>query len=365
MHWSVILLPSVIVFGILGNENGCCNGFEKLCKLRYNEVVYPTTHNGHSYQPSQVHNQDIPLKEQFDLGIRATKLHVWYDTDDSHAVVPFVCHGIDKKLILEPPLDKVLAQVPFFLRSFVRTLLEKISALKPLVQDALHYAYGTDNASGRAPFKHCILDPSAQPLKQALKTVADFLQTHPHDVMTLILEDHTRNSSALYNDVVDAGLLPYLHVQNIDQPWPLLKDMIDQNKRLVVFVQADSAHDYKEYPWMHSLWDYAFDTQWDFKDVAQFKDHAYDDIPHRGKASFEQRLSGPRNKIFLVHHFITDFVGGNKQQAIKANKKTVLKNRLSRLIKKSGQVPTFIQVDFFEHPQGDYMNVINELNGIK
>lgn len=345
-------------------EPRLCNGFEQLCKRRYNQVVYPATHNGHSYKESDVNNQDLSLKEQFERGIRATKLHVWYDTDDLGNIVPFVCHGIDKSILYNPPLDKAIEQVPFLFRSFAKTLLEKAKPLRQLVLDAFHYAYGTDNATGSAPFKHCILDPAAQPLEHALQVVAAFLSENPHEIITLILEDHTRNSSAIHSDFEKANLLPYVHTQDKDQPWPFLQTMLDSNKRLVIFLQGNHASDYKNFPWMHYLWDYAWDTKWDFKDVNLFKDASYDAIPFRGEQAFAHRLKNPKNKLFIVHHFLTDFIGGSKSNASKANKKAVLKNRLKRLEKEAGQLPTIVQVDFFEYPNNDFFSVINELNGV-
>lgn len=367
MNNRSIALPMLLLFCFLSLtsiETRLCNGFEQLCKRRYNQVVYPATHNGHSYKESDVHNQDLPLKEQLECGIRATKLHVWYDTDATGKVVPFVCHGIDKSILYNPPLDKAMEQVPFLFRSFTKTLLEKAKPLKQLVLDAFHYAYGTDNATGATPFKHCILDPAAQPLEHALQVVATFLLEHPHEVITLILEDHTRNSSAIHADFKKVNLLPYVHTQDKDQPWPFLQDMLDSNKRLVVFLQGNDSAAYKNFPWMHYLWDYAWDTKWDFKDVGHFKDASYDTIPFRGEQAFARRFQKPKNKLFIVHHFLTDFIGGSKSNALKANKKTVLKNRLKRLEKEAGQLPTIVQVDFFEYPNNEFVSVINELNGV-
>lgn len=339
------------------------NSAKLLGHRRYNEVMFPATHNGHSYKQSDVANQDLSLKQQFALGIRATKLHVWYDMDSAGNVVPFVCHGIDKKMLYDPPLDKVFDQVPFMFRSCVRTLLEKCAPCKEIILDACKYAYGTDNGSGAIPFKHCILDPARQPLQGALREVQAFLGGHPEAIMTLIIEDHTGNLEALAADFHQAGLLPFVHEQPINKAWPKVEQMIASGKRLVVFVHGDPNLAYKKFPWMLYIWDYAWDTKSDFNSVNLLKDSAYDTVPHRGKQAFAARNDPPRNKLFIVHHFITDLIGGSKSNALKANRKSVLRNRLKRLQKETGHIPNIVQVDFFEHPANDFLSVIKELNG--
>lgn len=331
-------------------------------KRRYNQIIHPATHNGHSYKKSEVNNQDLSLKKQLEWGIRATKLHIWYDRDASGNVVPFVGHGIDKSLLYNLPLEKILEQIPCLIRFFAKNLIEKVQPLTPLVLDAFHYAYGVDNATGAVPFRHCILDPAAQPLVSTLQVISDFLSEHCDAVITLILEDHTRNSAALYQAFEVAHLLPYLHIQDTKDPWPFLQDMIDSNKRLVIFVQAEDPNDYKEFPWMHFLWDYAWDTKWHFKDISLLQDPAYDTIPFRGQQAFDDRHNKPKNKMFIVHHYITDFAGGSKKSALKANKKALIKYRIKRLAKLAGQWPTIVQVDFFEHPDNQFLECIHELN---
>lgn len=340
------------------------SGWQRLGKKRYNEVAYAATNNGHSFKESDVACQDISLKEQFALGIRATKLHVWYDTDSAGNVVPFVCQGIDKKLLYDPPLEQVLEKVPFVFRSCARTFLEKAAPFKKIALDAFNYAYGTDNSTGAIPFKHCILDPAAQPLQQALTEVQTFLLNNPHEIMTLIIENHTGHLKEIAGDFKKAGLEPYVHQQHADKPWPMLEQMVASGKRLVVFVYASADLDYKKFPWMHSLWDYAWDTKSQFKEINQFKDTAYDIVPHEGKQAFAKRHETTNNKIFVVNHFISGLVGGSKANALKANRKSIVRARLKRLHKETGHLPTLVFVDFFEYPSGDFLSVINELNGV-
>lgn len=362
-----LLLVSILVIGfslfIVGN--GSCNQSSMLCGRRYNEVAYPATHNGHSHEACDVHNQDLDLKEQFERGIRATKLHVWYHGDGSGKVVPYVCHGIDKALLYNPPVDKALEQVPLLLRPVARSMVEKADPLKELVLDAFYHAYGTDNSTGAIPFKHCLLDPARKPLVESLTVVREFLEHNPEEVMTLILEDHTRNLDHIVDAVAAAGLVAYVHTQQITEPWPTLREMIKANKRLVIFLHGDQDLPYSKYPWLHYIWDYAWDTCWEFKDAGDLRNCKLDKVPCRGEKAYEKRYSKPHNKVFIVHHFVTGLMGGCKQQASKANKRSLLRSRLQRLQEQTGHIPNIIQVDFFELPSNDLFEVVDELNGIQ
>ena len=61
-----------------------------------------------------------------------------------------------------------------------------------------------------------------------------FLDSHPAEVLTLILESRVRpgNIAAAFNE---SGLTPYLYAHQPGQPFPTLRTMIATGKRLVVF----------------------------------------------------------------------------------------------------------------------------------
>lgn len=67
-----------------------CNGAERLCARRYDEVVYATTHNAMSNAADrwQVPNQNLPITEQLADGIRALMLDTHEFQGDS-----FLCHS--------------------------------------------------------------------------------------------------------------------------------------------------------------------------------------------------------------------------------------------------------------------------------
>lgn len=335
----------------------------KLIHKRYNEIAYPTAHNAQSYKESIVQNQDLSIPEQLEAGIRAFKLPVWYDCDDKGCYYACVCHGLSKELMYSLTEAQILDRVPYLMRSGVKNVLQQLKPMVPMLTDALALAYGqSDQESGMLPFCHRMFDPAAVPLQTICDQIAAFLKKYPREIITLILEDFTYNLPLLAYAFEKTGLIKFAHTQNISQPWPTLAAMIGSNKRLVIFLRSSDNAPYKKFPWMNPLWEYAWDTQWQF---SRARDFLKDKIPNRGEKAYELRTADPHNKIFIVYHFITPFAGGSKKWACRVNRARVLKWRLQELQKKTGHIPNFIQVDFFQYPHNDIFRVINEINGVE
>ena len=208
---------------------------------------------------------------------------------------------------------------------------------------------------------HGMFDPACRPLRQICAEVRAFLDTHPHEIVTFILEDFTDNIPLIASDIQESGLYNYLLRQDIDKPWPTLGTLVANGKRMIIFVRSNDITQYSNYPWLLPLGDYAWDTRFNFSHARDFK---YDQVPNRGKGAFEQRHQEPKNKLFIVYHFITPFAGGSKQWAKRVNQAAVLKKRLNKLRAQTGHIPNFVQVDFFEYPHNDIFKVVNSLNGI-
>jgi hypothetical protein len=77
------------------------------------------------------------------------------------------------------------------------------------------------------------------PAIDTLKEVEAFLAANPSEIVTLILEDYVESPNGLTNVFNAAGLMKYwFPVSNMPQngqDWPLVKDMVANNQRLIVF----------------------------------------------------------------------------------------------------------------------------------
>ena len=112
-----------------------CNGLSQLCEKRFDQVIYPTTHNATAKRSGKgmvwfVPNQEKNVARQLKDGIRAMMIDVmFYD-------------GIKKK--------------------------EK---------GKVYNCHSTCKLGGR-------------PMNEALNQIHDFLKNNPHEVVTLILENY-------------------------------------------------------------------------------------------------------------------------------------------------------------------------------
>jgi len=84
---------------------------------------------------------------------------------------------------------------------------------------------------------------SQQPAINVFKEIQTFLDANPSEVVTIFLEDYTATGSLpkVFNA---SGLMKYwFPVSKMPKSggnWPLLKDMISQNQRLLVFTSKKS-----------------------------------------------------------------------------------------------------------------------------
>jgi hypothetical protein len=364
-HYALCLgfLCNLAISSNYFQSNLSINGSRCLFSKRYNEAVYATAHNGQSYKKSIVQNQDRTIEQQLQAGIRAIKIPIWYGCDSGGHYYACACHGVSKSLFFDLCQEQVLEQIPTLCRPIAKRFFKFVGPAIPTVRNALRLAYGsTDDQHGPIPFMHGMFDPASQPLKNICSTVYTFLNTHPHEVVTLILEDYTGNVALIAEAIKDSKLVTYAHRQDNDKPWPTLGSMVCANKRLVVFVRSSQKNFKSRYPWLHQLWDFAWDTRFSFKRIGDFR---HDKIPHRGKDAFKLKDTGPRNKLFIVYHFVTPCTGGSIRWARRANKISVLSRRLERVARQAQHIPNFIQVDFFEYPNNDIFRVVDTLNSGK
>lgn len=92
------------------------------------------------------------------------------------------------------------------------------------------------------PILSCLF-PVQQPAINVFKEIQTFLDANPSEVITIFLEDYTASGSLpkVFNA---SGLMKYwfpvAKMPKSGGNWPLLKDMISQNQRLLVFTSKKS-----------------------------------------------------------------------------------------------------------------------------
>ncbi len=287
-----------------------CNGHEALCERRFNEVVFPATHNAMSASnlgwiwP----HHDGGLSAQLKAGVRAFLLDVHYgDTPDE--------------------IQRYLSTFP----SSSRALLERIIAAADPV------------TSGPGLFLcHNLCALGATPLQDALTDIRAFLDRNRSEVIVLILQDEVAPEDTA-TAFEASGLIRYVYTHPPDADWPTLREMIERNERVVVFGEQGGPPP----DWYHHFWDYAEETRYSYRSPEEF-----DCAPNRG---------GVDKPLFLLNHWIARRAP-DRVDAARINAYDFLLNRALACAEERGHMPNFIAVDFYGI--GDLFRVVDTLNGL-
>lgn len=324
---------------------------------RYSAVVFATTHNAQSYLgPTfqtilSLQNQDEPISDQLHDGIRTMKIPIFWQ--DGNIVA---CHGIsdavkkEVKARVDAAIEEVKEKLPAWLRPLIDFTKESIGRLylkSPLLpQKLLDLYYNPDNVDPGD------LDPATRPLSSVLNEIATFLRHNPSEIVTLFLEVYYKNPAAIASVFEQCGLTKYLYVQPTSKPWPTLRTLIQQNKRLVVFVDFNVNHD--KYPFNKKS-AFVWSSPYAFAAASTLMK----DSGNEPSSSWTMK-----NRLWVLQHFVTPLIAGDKDEAEKVNAKAVILARVARYQKKWDlPKPNFIWVDFYDTPKKNgVLAAVNELN---
>lgn len=277
-----------------GEPEGC-NGLRLNCDRTYDRVAIAATHNAYSYAAGGpvrylFPNQDAPIAVQLRTGIRGLGLRPcpYYGTDPDEVDRVYVTHNTD-----------------------------------------LRGRLGTE------------------PLDGILRDVKDFLDANPREVVSLYLESAVSPArvAAVFTAV---GLDPFLYAHPTNAPWPTLREMITQGRRVVVFNDSREA---TRPAWMHHLWDHIVDTDYNVTDAARFSCRFY-----RGNGG---------NAIYYLNQFIYNDLGmgvlvPDAARARVANDPARIVQRAQQCLAETGRAAAVVYVDWFG--QGDVVGAVDTLN---
>ncbi|KAL5115874.1 hypothetical protein ACEQ8H_006190 [Pleosporales sp. CAS-2024a] len=137
-------------------------------------------------------------------------------------------------------------------------------------------------------------------LESYLKTVRGWLDSHPYEVIAIIMGNNNDNSTR--NPATDyvapfqqSGMIKYLwtpHSATMNlSDWPTLGEMIIENKRVIVML--DYGSDQAEVPWLLSQFDYQWQTPFSPTDAA---------FPCTEQRPPNQAEDVSRNRMYLLNH---------------------------------------------------------------
>lgn len=182
-------------------------------------------------------------------------------------------------------------------------------------------------------------------LLSVLMEIRDFMDNHPAEVVTIILECYV-SSTVIESELIDAGLYTYLYSKPASGPWSTLEEMINSNKRLVIFTDVDDALPGQE--WYHYAWDHCVETHYSVNNI-----NAFTNDYNRGNAS---------NDLFIFNHFVTSALTGTglPNLASSVNDLGFLLPRIQDHFAQYSKFPNFVTLDFYDIGSG--LEVVDTLN---
>ena len=195
---------------------------------------------------------------------------------------------------------------------------------------------------GKAYLCHGVCDLGKQPLVEGLEEIADFLASHPREVVTIIFEAYVP-ASDIAAGLSEAGLDALLYAHPDGTEWPTLRALIDAGTRLVVFAESGGG----EPAWYHRAWDAISDTNY----AAQVPADLVCDL-NRGALTHD---------LFLINNFMGNPLPGI-ELATQVNFNPFLGGRAQSCAAERDHIPNFIGVDFYK--VGDLFAVVRDVNGL-
>lgn len=201
-----------------------------------------------------------------------------------------------------------------------------------------------DGTNGVALTYHATALLGQEKLVDVLKEIKDFLLTNKKEIVTIIFQNDGSNvqlEKAI--DSISLNAMTFIH--NNGDAWPTLQTMVDNNQRLVLFVENNKT---PRANYLMHAWSTTFDTKYTYKNVNEF-----DSDVNRG--------SGGNKELYLVNHWLQSGIGlPDKTLAPQANKRSVISKRVQDCSAANSHFINYLGVDFYEI--GDAKAVVDSIN---
>jgi hypothetical protein len=302
-----------------------CNGSEAACEKPLNEVVFPATHNSYaaSDEPGwHFANQRYGIARQLADGIRAFLIDVHFGVEDParHIVrTDFRAEGADR--------NKVAKQIG-------------PQALRAADRIAGRVGVGSLRGAPKPYLCHTLCELGAEPLDQELGVIRRFMDSHPDQVLMLIVEDYVP-PHVIEKAFERTGLLSQAATLKPREPLPTLGKLIERGTRLVVFAEEKGGSP----SWYMPAFSYIQDTPLGARRPSQL--------------SCARFRGNPANPLLKLNHWLDTFPPSRTaERAI--GLAPVLRRRIAECTRERGRAPSIVAVDFYD--QTAVLQVARTLN---
>lgn len=306
-----------------------CNGSELLCDRPLDAVAFPAAHNAMSSANAGFidPNQRNTIVQQLDAGVRGLLI-------DS--------------LMARPTARRASALT--VLDGEVRRQAE--AEVGPGGITALQDFLGRRVAKPTGPPEpflcHMACELGAIPMVTAMRDVRTWLDAHPREVLQIVIQDLVtpRDTERVFKET---GLLDRVYTWRPGTPAPTLRQMIAQNRRVLVMAEDEGIPGSWYPPGYRRL---LKETPYDNKTVASLRSRA-SCVANRGREA---------NPLFLVNHWAAVYPPlPSKAQEVNAER--FMLARVRRCSRIRNAFPNLIAVDFADI--GDVVRVAARVNGVR
>jgi hypothetical protein len=307
------------------SEAVACNGYAELCDKHLDEVSFAGTHNSMASQqiPGWMFpQQEADIPHQLLDGIRALLFDVHYGFPGGSRV--------KTDTNAEPMMDKVKAAIG-----------EEAFEAALRIRNRL---IGVDERHRKLYLCHGLCELGAYELEPTLGQIRDFLVSHPDEVLLFIVEDYVDpKEQALAFE--HAGLADFVYKGPSGPPWPTLRELIQLDQRLVVFIESGRPG----VAWLRPAFQNFKETPFTFHKPDEFSCRA-----NRG---------GEGGSLFLINNWVETTPTPKPSNAAIVNAYIFLYRRAELCEQERHHTPNIIAVDFYR--TGDLLRTVNKLNGLQ
>jgi hypothetical protein len=212
--------PSVAAEGV---RRGECNGSFALCELRLNEAVWAGTHNSFSASDSPgwfIANQRHDMQRQLEDGIRLFLIdpHWGIESDNGKVRTDFASEKRDRNKVAKSMPPEVLASA-----------------------ERLAGRLGAGGLEGEREvwLCHTVCELGATKMVDSMIEVREFLEANRGEIVILFIEPYV-SPQDIERVFREAKLLRYVATLDRDSPMPTLGQLVNRNKRVIVFTEKDA-----------------------------------------------------------------------------------------------------------------------------
>lgn len=304
-----------------------CNGSEELCDRPIDRIAVPTAHNAMSSAEDGFvdPNHRRSLVKQLDAGIRALLI-------DSLMARP-----TNRRSSAQTVLDGEVRET---------ARREVGDAGVDALQDFLSRRLARPTGPPEPFLCHIVCELGALPMEEELTKIREWLDQNPREVLVIVIQDLVppEDTEQVFRA---SGLYDHAYTWKPGEPAPTLRQMIDQDRRLLVMAEKDGFPDGWYQPGYERL----------------LKETPYDTATVDGLRSDESckpNRGNEANPLFLINHWAAVYPPRPSKAKV-VNEREFILDRVERCTKIRNAFPNLIAVDFAGI--GDVVAAAAEING--